>query len=120
MKTLIAKANNEDLESTFRFLELCDFILTDQNIEELDPTDPLCILYNKIIQDIDIQDVDITNPLEVRYEMLRRVFMNCSGRWIKTMNAAVIMVEQICDPNVNYIELHPFFKRANQNSMLGE
>lgn len=120
MKTLIAKANTEDLESTFRFLEMCEYILTSQDIEELDHTEPLWILYDKVLQDIDIHDVDITNPIEVRFEMLRRVFMNCAGRWIKAMNAAVIMVEQVCDPGVNHIQLHPYFMKANQNTMLGE
>lgn len=121
MKAKIVKPTEQDIHTVYRFLELCEFLFTEgSSFEDLDDTDPVKILYDKITRDIYDTEIDIENPDEVRLEVIRRIFLNCSGRWIKVMNAAVILADQICDPSVGYVELHPFFKRANQNTMLGE
>lgn len=110
----VAKASKLDIESTERLLELLEEIFFSESFSNKP-------IYKKISTKMGFPD---SVPLEyndsIKLECIRRYFNNCSGRWIKVVNTADIMVDQICSKEVGFIELNPFLKRVSSNTILGE
>lgn len=110
----IAKASESDIKSTEMLLELLENIFFSDNFKSTP-------VYNKICSEMGYPDgVPVEYNDSVRLECIRRYFNNCSGRWIKVINTADVMIDQICSKEVGYIELNSFLKRASNNTILGE
>ena len=118
-KVLIAKSSKKDIKNLEKFLELAEFLFSGKEIEGLNIDDPTKILYNKIIWDSDFIDPK-SSPAEIRYEMLQRAFCECSGTWMKVVNTAAVMEDQICDPHKSYLSFNPSIKKALEDQMIGE
>lgn len=119
-KTLVAKAKQSDIDATEHFLEIAEFALGEQGINEFNRSDPIRVFYSKIEKEMSDYSLLGTESDIIRFEMMKRAFLNCRGRWIKVINTSDVMVNQICDPNLSFIALDEFIKRAINNSMLGE
>ena len=111
----IAKANDLDIRSAEKFLDLMEQIFYSENRIDDMP------IFKKIWKELGYTHVITDEQVTViKLEMIRRYFSLCSGRWIKVLNTAEIMVDQVCAKEVNYIELHPFIKRAVEGEIMGQ
>ena len=110
----IAKASKLDIQSTESLLELLEQIFYGEDIEQTP-------VFKKVKEELcyyfTLSDEELA---AVQIEMIRRYFNNCSGRWVKVINTADVMIDQICSKEVGFIELTPFLKRASNNTILGE
>lgn len=110
----ISKANETDIRSTEILLELLERIFCGDGIDDMP-------IFKKIWHEMGYPTIIPSEDAAViKLEIIRRYFINCSGRWVKVINTADVMVNQICSNEVSFIELHPFIKRAVSNSILGE
>lgn len=110
----IAKASKSDIESTEMLLELLEKIFYGEGIEH----NPI---FKKVVDELGyIYPISSEESAAVKFEIIKRYFNNCSGRWVKVINTVEIMVDQICSKDTGFIELNPFLKRASNNTILGE
>ena len=111
----IAKANEKDIRSTEDLLDFLEQIFYNDDIED-------CQIFKDIARELGYCSSLITmeEASVVLLEAIRRKFDKCSGRWMKVISTVDVMVDQLCDKNVSYINLDPHIKRALDNSMLGE
>lgn len=110
----IAKANETDIRSTEMILELLERIFYGDSVDDMP-------IFKKIWHELGYPAIISNEEIAViKLEIIRRYFSNCSGRWVKVVNTADVMVGQICSNDVSYIALNPFLKRAVEGEIMGE
>jgi hypothetical protein len=122
----MAKADNEDFEVTTKFLRICESFWdnrnrysfkdteTDWETWDEDDEDKLYILkVRKELaeeEDCDLEHVD--NRLLI-YEVVKRFYKKCDCHWNRVTLGAQILIEQVCDPQKDYLDYSPYLEELH-------
>lgn len=116
----IAKASEQDLDSTLAFLQAAQAVLEKEkfsfvdsanNWENWDEDDDDKILILKIKKELQEEErhSDIDNRI-LMYEFLNRKFKSCSSRFMRVYLAASCLIPEVTDPTEDHLAFYPGFE----------
>jgi hypothetical protein len=121
-KMKVAKADNEDLETTSEFLNACELVLesgrfslssAEDNWEDMDDEDEdkelIIRIRRGVAEEEGISEGDVDNRI-LMYEFLKKKFKKASCNWRRVYYAAEILIENVCDPTESHLAFHPSFE----------
>lgn len=122
----MAKADNEDFETTHKFLSTCEmfwdnrnrFSCRDQESEwetwDDDDEDKIYILKvrKELAEEEGCDPDDVDNWLLI-YEVIKRRYKACDCNWRRVTLGAQILIEQVCDPQKDYLDYSPYLEEKH-------
>lgn len=118
----IAKADDDDFKATRSFLHACEnslekekfsFVGADEQWLTWEDEDEDKILMMEIrkqlAKELYSDEEDVDNRLVI-YEWLKEKFRKASNAWHRITMAADTLIENVCDPTVDYLSFHPGFE----------
>jgi hypothetical protein len=119
----MAKATTNDFDTTRKFLQSCEmmwdnrdrysFIDLEGQWETWDDEDEDKIELLKIRQELcDEEGVNVKqldNRLVI-YEFIKRRYKRCDCNWGRVVMGADILIEQVCDPQKDYLDYSPYLE----------
>ena len=129
----MAKATPEDIKATREFLQFMECLFDsrpsfslckEEKWEEIFPEASDEYKWLKRIQK-DLADEKGCVPSEVDdrlvlYDAIVAMYKRCDLHWNRVIWAADILIDNCCDPSKDYLDWHPFIKRAMDNGFFGE
>jgi hypothetical protein len=110
-KMKVAKADNEDLETTSEFLNACELVLESGRFSLSSAEDKELIIRIRrgVAEEEGISEGDVDNRI-LMYEFLKKKFKKASCNWRRVYYAAEILIENVCDPTESHLAFHPSFE----------
>jgi hypothetical protein len=119
----LAKPDDEDFDTTRQFLQLCEGLWdcrerysfsreeTERKKWDEDDTDYLeCLRIRKILAaDEDISEKEVDDRL-ILYELIKSRYKKCDTNWGRVIMTAVTLLDNVCDPTLDYVEFYPGFE----------
>lgn len=118
----LAKADDKDFDNVRTFLQACENSLERQKYSLCNPEDyweewdeddedkqRLTRIKKSLAKELGYSVKDVDNRLVV-YEWLTEKFAKASFSWGRVTMAASVLIENMCDPTVDYVEFYPGFE----------
>lgn len=118
----MAKADQEDFETTLKFLQAAEMIWNKRPFEWNEPAEEweswdaddedkceLLRIRAKIAKEDRISESDIDYRV-IMYEFIRRKYKSCNCNWARVYWAAQILVPEVCDPQIDYLDYSPYLE----------
>lgn len=130
-KLKVAKADEKDRDLTRSFFLIMEylfdsrgFISNEENWErELDEDDPdlkaLLRIRKNVAEEEGYSEKSVDNRL-VLFEFMKEKYRKCNCHWGRVIMAADVLIDNVCDPNVDHLKFDPFIERALEDAILGE
>lgn len=122
----MAKADEEDFESTNTFLHACENLWAsrrayslhnnetgwvDWDDDDKDKIELLEIRENLAKQD-GCDELDVDSRLVI-YEFIKRKYRQCDNNWARVTLAARILIDSVCDPQKDYLDYSPYLEEMH-------
>lgn len=117
----VAKATERDIHGTRDFMQAAElaleverFSLSDAAAKwrELDSDDDdwklIIHLRKELAEELDIDQMDVDDRLTM-YEFLKEKFRRNAIGWQRTVIAADVLIDNVCDPTGTVLDFHPGF-----------
>lgn len=122
----VAKADKEDIEVTMKFLQACElfwdnrrtYSLNDKETEwlDLDEDDDdkkeLLKIRKGLARYEGCTEDEVDNRLII-FEFLKRRYQHADAMWRRVVFAADILIDNVCDESLSYLEYHPSFEQIH-------
>lgn len=119
----LAKPSEEDFQTIREFLQLCESFWDSRQQYSLRPMEKEwqrwenedldyqeCLrIRRELAEEEDISDEDVNNRLIV-YEFLMKRYKKCDTNWGRVIMTASVLLDNACDPTLNYVEFYPGFE----------
>ena len=127
----VAKATNDDIDRTREFLQFMEALFDSrtfricgegwENIFDEDSHECRLLKYNrqKIADGKGCHPSEVDDRLVI-YESIKEMYRRCDLSWNRVITATDVLIDNVCDPSVKYLEYHPFIDRAMDNGFFGE
>lgn len=120
----MAKADNEDFETTNRFLQTCEmfwdnrerYSFIDKEGEWVDWDDEdedkqyFLKVRKELAEEEDCDPEHVDNRLLV-YEVIKRRYKQCDCNWRRVVFGAQILIEDVCDPQESHLAYSPYLEQ---------
>jgi hypothetical protein len=118
----LAKASDKDFLRTRVFLHACENTMERQKFSLCSAEDywmtwddddedkqRMLKIRKRLAREFHFDEEDVDNRIII-YEFLKEVFQPASNAWHRVTMAADTLIENVCDPTVDYIEFYPGFE----------
>lgn len=119
----MAKADQEDFDTTNKFLRTCEMFWDNRNRYSLrntetewetwddDDEDKIFILkVRKELAKEEYCDPEHVDNRLLVYEVIKRLYKKCDCNWGRIILGAHILIEQVCDPQKDYLDYSPYLE----------
>jgi len=120
----MAKADNDDFETTHNFLQACEMFWDNRNRyslketecewHELDDDDEdkieLIRIRRMLADEEGVSEKRIDNRLVI-YEFIKRKYKQCDCNWRRVTFGAQILIDSVCDPQKDYLDYSPYLEQ---------
>jgi hypothetical protein len=119
----IAKATEDDIDTTRNFLQSCEVFWDNRQIfslrelesdwENWDDDDPDKIELKKIQRELADEEgikIKFLDNRLVIYEYIKRKYKRADNKWGRVIMAADILIDNCCDPTENHLAFYPAFE----------
>lgn len=119
----LAKPDQEDFDTTHKFLQLCEQLWDSRQRysfrreetewkrwDEDDPDYVKCLRIRKeIAQDDFISEKEVDDRM-ILYELIKSRYKKCDTNWGRVVMTASVLLDNACDPTLDYVEFYPGFE----------
>lgn len=121
----IAKADEEDLETTRDFLQACEQLWSRRPYQMGDPAEEweewddddqdkiqLLTIRKRLAKELRYSEDDVDHRLII-YEFLKSKYKKCDCNWGRVYYAAAALIPHFCDPQKSYLDASPYLEELH-------
>jgi hypothetical protein len=119
----MAKADQEDFDTTNKFLHTCEMFWDNRDRYSFKDTETdwltwddededkvyFLMVRDEIAKEEGCDPEHVDNRLLI-YEVVKRMYKKCDCNWNRVTLGAQILIEQVCDPNKSYLDYSPYLE----------
>ena len=129
-KLKLSKATDNDFDLTSDFLSACSQLFDSRHFRSFeedwkhwddqdDDKIKITQLQKLLAEEENCEPNEVDNRL-ILYEFIKWKYKKCDCHWGRVIMAASVLIDSVCNPQCDTVELHPHIARALENTILGE